>query len=371
MLSFALSSRRNELPAETALLLGEPSTMGYEALQNELGFLIHGETWATETLPKILAKTGAHLQNQMEIVIPDSIDKGEKPFIKPFMVDLADDHYELDISRARKLLDWEPKHSLRDALPAIIKELKADPLSWYKRNKLTPAEWIETMAAQSEPADQFLEAYNRSMRDERRQNLWAHFLNMGMGTWLMTSPPILGYQDQAMIINDMISGALVFLLAALSLSRTMAWARIANAVVGLWLLFAPLVFWTPSASAYLNNTLVGSLVIGFAILDAPHSRRRSYGKHDRPRYPARMGLQPVIVDAAHTDHFSGFHRALYLPLSCRLSIGPYRERLGSLFRRWYRNDHHVRCIKGMARSRRRPRRCDLCAGDTHRHHRRP
>ncbi|MDD1637969.1 MAG: NAD(P)-dependent oxidoreductase, partial [Methylococcaceae bacterium] len=94
-------NRRKELPAETALLLGEPSTMGYEALQNELGVLIHGETWATETLPKILAKTGAQLQNQMEIVIPDSIDKGEKPFIKPFMVNLADDHYELDISRAR------------------------------------------------------------------------------------------------------------------------------------------------------------------------------------------------------------------------------------------------------------------------------
>ena len=261
--------RRNELPAETKLLLGEPSTMGYEALQNELGFLIHGETWATETLPKILAKTGARLQQQLEIVIPDSIDKGEKPFIKPFMVNLADDHYEMDISRARKLLDWEPKHSLRDALPAIVKELKADPMSWYKRNKLTPPEWIETMAAQAEPADQFLEAYNRSVREERRQNLWAHFLNMSMGTWLMTSPPILGYQDQAMIVNDLISGALVFLLAALSLSRTMAWARIANAAVGLWLLFAPLVFWTPSAAAYLNDTLVGSLVIGFAILARP------------------------------------------------------------------------------------------------------
>jgi len=261
--------RRKELPAETALLLGEPSTMGYEALQNELGFLIHGETWATETLPKLLAKTGARLQNQMELVIPDSIDKGEKPFIKPFMVDLADDHYELDISRARKLLDWEPKHSLRDTLPAIVKELKANPMSWYKRNKLTPPEWIETMAAQPEPADQFLEAYNRSSRDERQQNLWAHFLNMSMGTWLMTSPPILGYQDQAMVVNDLVSGALVFLLAALSLSRTMAWARIANAAVGLWLLFAPLVFWTPSAAAYLNDTLVGSLVIGFAVLARP------------------------------------------------------------------------------------------------------
>ncbi|MDP1664724.1 MAG: NAD-dependent epimerase/dehydratase family protein [Methylobacter sp.] len=261
--------RRNELPAETPLLLGEPSTMGYEALQNELGFLIHGETWATETLPKMFAKVGAHLQEHMEIVIPDSIDKGEKPFIKPFMVDLADDHYELDISRARQLLDWEPKHSLRDALPSIIKELKTDPLGWYKRNRLTPPEWVETMIAQTESADHFIEAYNQSLRDERRQNLWAHFLNMSMGTWLMTSPPILGYQDRAMIINDLASGALVFLFGALSLSPRMAWARIANAAVGLWLLFAPLVFWTPSASAYLNDTLAGFLVIGFAILSRP------------------------------------------------------------------------------------------------------
>jgi nucleoside-diphosphate-sugar epimerase/uncharacterized membrane protein len=261
--------RRNELPAETPLLLGEPSTMGYEALQNELGFLIHGETWATETLPKMFAKAGAHLQEQMEIVIPDSIDKGEKPFIKPFMVDLADDHYELDISRARQLLGWEPKHSLRDDLPAIISSLKADPLSWYKRNKLKPPEWVETMVAQTDSADHFLEEYNRSMRDEHRQNLWAHFLNMSVGTWLMASPPILGYQDREMIINDLASGALVFLFAALSLSQRMAWARIANTLVGLWLLFAPLVFWTPSASAYLNYMLAGFLVIGFAVLARP------------------------------------------------------------------------------------------------------
>jgi len=114
---------------------------------------------------------------------------------------------------------------------------------------------------------------------------------------------------------------------------TMAWARIANAAVGLWLLFAPLVFWTPSAAAYLNDTLVGSLVIGFAILARPMPGiGLMASKHDRPRHPARMGLQSVIVDAANTDHLPGLYRALRLPLSCRLSVGPYRQRLGSLFR---------------------------------------
>lgn len=265
-----LVDRRAVLSAELQLLVGEPTAMGYEALQNEIGYLIHGTMkWETEILPKILAKTGARLQEQMELVIPDSIDKGEKPFIKPFMVDLADDHYELDISRARTLLDWEPRHSLRDAIPGIVNELKVDPINWYKRNKLTPPEWVETLVTQTEPAEHLFEESHRMLRQQRRQNLWAHFLNMAMGSWLITSPPILGYQDSQMIASDMIAGAVVFLLGALSLSPRMVWARFANAAAGLWLMFAPLIFWTPEASAYLNDTLVGSLVFGFAMLVPP------------------------------------------------------------------------------------------------------
>ena len=38
-----LVQRRAALPSELKLLVGEPWTMSYEALQNELGYLIHGE----------------------------------------------------------------------------------------------------------------------------------------------------------------------------------------------------------------------------------------------------------------------------------------------------------------------------------------
>jgi nucleoside-diphosphate-sugar epimerase len=58
------------------------------------------------------------------------------PFIKPWMIDLADDHYELDISRAQALLDWQPRHRLIDALPPMVEALKADPAAWYKRHEL-------------------------------------------------------------------------------------------------------------------------------------------------------------------------------------------------------------------------------------------
>jgi len=61
---------------------------------------------------------------------------GADPFIKPWMIDRANDHYALDITRARTLLGWEPKRSLRATLPKMIAALKLDPLGWYRENKL-------------------------------------------------------------------------------------------------------------------------------------------------------------------------------------------------------------------------------------------
>jgi dTDP-D-glucose 4,6-dehydratase len=52
------------------------------------------------------------------------------------MVDLADDHYALDISRAQNVLGWQPTHSLRDALPKMVGALKTDREKFYKQNKL-------------------------------------------------------------------------------------------------------------------------------------------------------------------------------------------------------------------------------------------
>lgn len=47
------------------------------------------------------------------------------------------------------------------------------------------------------------------------------------------------------------------------------WARWLAAAVGLWIVTAPLVFCVPTAVAYLNDTLVGSLVMGLAVLVRP------------------------------------------------------------------------------------------------------
>jgi nucleoside-diphosphate-sugar epimerase len=99
--------RRRELPPDAVILVGEPEAMGYDELQDEIGRLIHGEPeWTTLRLPKPAAKIGAALQEKLEPLIPDVIDKGEKPFVRPFMIAMADDHYALDITKARRLLGW-------------------------------------------------------------------------------------------------------------------------------------------------------------------------------------------------------------------------------------------------------------------------
>ncbi|MEX0885700.1 MAG: NAD(P)-dependent oxidoreductase [Phycisphaeraceae bacterium] len=116
--------RRTSLPPELAILIGEPDVMSYEQIQQVLGKLIHGERWATHRIPKTLAKTGAWVQNRLP--------GAGGAFIKPWMIDFADAHYELDISRARLVLDWEPRHRLRDTLTRMVAALKADPAAWYR-----------------------------------------------------------------------------------------------------------------------------------------------------------------------------------------------------------------------------------------------
>ena len=118
---------RGQLPSEATIIIGEPETLSYDELQRTFGRLIHDEEWETRHVPKALAKTGAWLEDAVPF---------HDAFIKPWMIDLADDHVELDITRARQLLGWEPKHSLRATLPKMVAALKADADAFYCDNGL-------------------------------------------------------------------------------------------------------------------------------------------------------------------------------------------------------------------------------------------
>jgi nucleoside-diphosphate-sugar epimerase/uncharacterized membrane protein len=266
----AVVDKRGALPRQQIVLVGEPGAASYAELQHRIGTLIHGgESWKPVPLPKPIAKFGAMLLNKAEPLIPDSIDQGERPFIRPFMVAMADDHYALDVSRARDELGWAPRHRILEELPAMIGRLKADPLGWYKANKVTPPHWMTAAREKHKSPEAVRTGHEDAVRRQHQRWLWAHWANVLLGLWLITSPPTLGYGDAAMTISDIASGVAIVLLALLSLDWRFALARFGVAAVALWVLFAPLVFWTPSAAAYLNATLVGGLALGLALAARP------------------------------------------------------------------------------------------------------
>ena len=155
--------------------------------------------------------------------------------------------------------------------------------------------------------------------DDHRKMLWPHYVNLMLGLWLLAGPFSLGYlshfvpdanvlrvmverglpsfelRNLAMLWSDIISGILVVTFSALSAnaSRRYPWAQWANAAVGFWLLFAPLVFWTPLPVAYANATLVGALVIAFSVLIPMMPGMSMAGMMDKSEIPPGWAYTPA------------------------------------------------------------------------------
>jgi nucleoside-diphosphate-sugar epimerase len=262
--------RRKQLPEATALLIGEPDAMGYDALQDELGRLFHGaDDWATLRVPKAVAAAGAWAQQKLEPVVPDAIDEGEAPFIKPFMVRLADDHYALDVRRARELLGWEPRHRLEDELPAMVRAVEDEPAAWYARHRIDPPDWMATAAALGHDTGDLAARHGAVLQRELRANRWAHFANFALGTWLVTQPALIAVPEPALRWAELGLGAAVCVFAMLSASSRMQWSRWVCAALGALVMAAPFLFATTSAAAYLSDTLVGAFIFGLAVCTKP------------------------------------------------------------------------------------------------------
>jgi nucleoside-diphosphate-sugar epimerase len=121
--------RRRELGPYELMLIAEPDVMSYAELQERIGELIHGQQWPSIRLPKIVAKAGAWVKDKLA-------GEDDPAFIKPWMIDLADAHYPVEIGLARQKLDWNPWRRLRSTLKEMIVRLQRDPAGWHKVNGL-------------------------------------------------------------------------------------------------------------------------------------------------------------------------------------------------------------------------------------------
>ena len=285
--------RRAVLPAETEILIGEADAIGYDALQDELGYLIHGvDDWPTVRVPKPIAAVGAWAQGKLEPAIPDVIDGGEVPFIKPFMVAMSDDHYALDIRRARELLGWEPQHRLKDELPKLVAALKKNPSGWYKTSGITPPAWLGDADDVGKNPEKLRARHEAQIRTEHRANRWAHFVNMGLGTWLMTQPLLINVTEPLLRWSEIVLGAMLIVCAGAALSWRAPSARWLCAGIGALVMGVPFLFATGNAAAYLSDTLVGALIFGFAVCTKPEPGVSAIAALTGPDVPPGWSYNP-------------------------------------------------------------------------------
>lgn len=285
--------RRDSLPPDAEMLIGETEALGYDALQDEIGCLIHGtEDWPTLRVPKAVAATGTWMREKLEPLVPDALDQGEKPFIKPYMIAMSDAHYALDTGRAEQWLGWRPRHRLKHTLPAIIANLKRDPLGWYRAQGMTTPPFLRDSAGQVQDAERFRARQARAYRRDHAENRWAHFVNIALGTWLVCQPPLVGVQEPWLRGAEMLLGALLAVFACLSLSWQMAFARWVCAGLGALIMAAPFVLWTGNAAAYLSDTLVGGLAFGLAVGLKPEPGVAPLARLTGPETPPGWAYNP-------------------------------------------------------------------------------
>lgn len=285
--------RRKSLPPAAEILVGEPEAMGYDALQDELGYLLHGaDDWPTLRLPKPVAAVGAWAQNKLEPVIPDAIDGGEAPFIKPFMVAMADDHYALDVRRAREWLGWQPRHRLKDELPALVASLKRDPAAWYRRNGVPAPPRVAEAQEIGRNAEDLRARHEHLLRTQHAGSRWAHFVNIGLGSWLLTQPLLIAVESPWLRWSEIVLGVLLMAGATLALSWRAPWARWFCAAIGTLVMAAPFLFSTPNAAAYLSDTLVGALVFGLAVGTRPEPGPSAIAALTGPMVPPGWSYNP-------------------------------------------------------------------------------
>lgn len=131
----------------------------------------------------------------------------------------------------------------------------------------------------------------KMLRMHHKQTLWVYWMLIMLGVWTLLAPFTLGYLNEALWVDpsggrgvwfgeethtalrawlmtwsDVISGFLLVVFGWRMLTPNRPISGWICCFVGIWMTFAPVMFWAPTAAAYLNGTLVGMLVIALTIL---------------------------------------------------------------------------------------------------------
>jgi nucleoside-diphosphate-sugar epimerase len=79
-------------------------------------------------VPRAVAKAGAALFQAA----------GAEPFVRPWMVDFAGEHFEFDLQQVRAGLGWQPQRSLFDEMDSMCRRARDQAEEWRRRNEARP-----------------------------------------------------------------------------------------------------------------------------------------------------------------------------------------------------------------------------------------
>lgn len=150
----------------------------------------------------------------------------------------------------------------------------------------------------------------KMLRQHHKKTLWVYWTLVVLGVWTAIAPFTFGYMnpdiwvdpaggrgvwfsDQThtrlrailMTASDVISGIALAIIGWRTLTPNRPKSMWACCGIGIWLTMAPVLFWAPTSSSYVNDTVVGALVIALTILIPGMPNMIMYMQHGPPVPP--------------------------------------------------------------------------------------
>ena len=95
--------------------------------------------------------------------------------------------------------------------------------------------------------------------------MWARFIEIAVGIWVMSAPVVLDICSEAAANNDYITGPLIVTFAAVALNEATRPLRWVVLLAGVWLLIAPFLLghWVSEPAAAGSDIIAGCLAMVF------------------------------------------------------------------------------------------------------------
>jgi UDP-glucose 4-epimerase len=114
------------------LLVGEDQPVTYRQINDAASRAFGYGERPVYRVPAVLARLGAAVFGWWARL------RGREPFIRPWMIEMAGEHFEFDLTETRRRLGWEPGGYLGERLDRICRRAAVHRRVWRAKNEARP-----------------------------------------------------------------------------------------------------------------------------------------------------------------------------------------------------------------------------------------